>query len=103
MLNRISGAISTEKLTEVTWVLSERKSTPAYQLINHLVSTSQNGVDVDCVKSLLAQFSKSKNHWAARALSYYVQMYLNTHNVNYKDRQKLFQALELKYLPNKIQ
>jgi hypothetical protein len=103
MLNRISDAIATEKLTESMYILSERKSTPAYELINHLVSSSQNGVEVDHVKKLLAQYNKSKNHWAERALSYYVQMYLNTHNVKYQDRQKLFQALNLKYLPNPTQ
>jgi hypothetical protein len=103
MLSRISEAITAEKLTESMFVLSEKKLTPAYELINHLVSSSQDGIDVDHVRKLLSKYNKSKNYWAERVLSHYVQMYLNTHKVNYKDRQKLFTALDLKYLPNKAQ
>ena len=101
MLNRIFSAIASEKLVSSMQSLSENKSTPAYDLINYLISTSQNGIDVDDVKTLLAKFNKTKNYWAKRALSYYVQDYLNTHNLYYKDRQKLSKALSLKYLPNK--
>lgn len=103
MLNRISEAVNAEKLIESMFVLSERKSTPAYELINYLVSSSQNGIDIERIRSLLAKYNKSRNYWAERVLSHYVQIYLNTHRVNYKDRQKLFTALDLKYLPNKIQ
>jgi len=103
MLNRISEAVTAEKLTESMFVLSERKSTPAYELINHLASSSQDGIDIDRVRNLLAKYNKSKNYWAERVLSHYIQIYLNTHKVNFKDRQKLFNALDLKYLPNKIQ
>lgn len=103
MLNRISEAVTAEKLTESMFVLSEKKSTPAYELINHLASSSQDGIDIDRVRNLLAKYNRSKNYWAERVLSHYVQIYLNTHKVNFKDRQKLFNALDLKYLPNKIQ
>jgi len=103
MLNRISEAVVTEKLTSTMLLLSERKSTPAYELINHLVSSSQDGIDVSYIKALLEKYNKTKNYWAEKALSYYVQNYLNTHNVDYKDRQRLFKALNIKYLPNKSQ
>ncbi len=101
MLNRISEAVITEKLTETMLTLSDKKSTPAYELINYLISSSQNGLDANSIKSLLEKYNKSKNFWAEKTLSYYVQNYLNTHNVNYKDRDKLFKALNIKYLPNK--
>jgi hypothetical protein len=102
LLNRISGAISTEKLVGTMRILSEKKSTPAYELTNYLVSSSQSGVDIEYIKGLMAEYNKSKNHWAEKVLSHYVQEYLNTHNVNFRDRQRLFQVLNLKYLPNKV-
>lgn len=101
MLNRIFEAVTTDKLTEIMQLLSEKKSSPAYELINHLVASSQNGINVNHVKFLLEKYDKKKNYWAEKALSYYVQNYLNTHNINYKDRQRLFKALDIKYLPNK--
>ncbi len=66
MLNRITEATSTEKLTGVMLSLSNQKSTPAYELINYLTSTSQDGLDVNYIKSLLAKFNKTKNFWAKR-------------------------------------
>ena len=101
MLSIISEAISTGKLLDTMSLLSSKKSTPAYELITYLVSSSQREIDVSYVKSLLIGYNKTKNHWAKKTLSYYVQNYLNTHKVKYSDRQKLFSALELKYLPNK--
>jgi len=101
MLNRIFEAIASEKLIPSMQTLSDKKLTPAYSLINFLVSSSENGIDVKHIKSLISEYDKEKNFWAKRALSYYVQDYLNTHNVNFKIRQQLFDALSLKYLPNK--
>jgi hypothetical protein len=103
VLNRTALAVDSEKLTSTMAGLSERKSTPAYDLLNYLISTSQDGISADYVRSLLAKYKKAHNYWAERALSYYVQIYLNTHNVNFRERQKLFDALNLKYLPNKPQ
>lgn len=103
MLNRISEAVASEKLTYPMSVLAEKNQTPAYELIDYIISSSQDGAKVDHVKKLFARYQKSKNYWAEKVLSYYVQAYLNTHKVNYQDRQKLFKVLDLKYLPNKIQ
>lgn len=99
MLGRIFKAISSDKLVDSMASLAEEKSSPAYDLVNCLIVTSQGGFNVDYVKSLVAKYDKTKNLWAKRVLSYYVQDYLNTHNVNYKDRQKLFSTLSLSYKP----
>lgn len=103
MLNRISDAVASDKLINPMSALSEKNQTPAYELIDYIISSSQDGAKVDHVKKLFAKYQKSKNYWAEKVLSYYVQAYLNTHKVNYQDRQKLFKVLDLKYLPNKIQ
>jgi hypothetical protein len=101
MLNRIFEAIASEKLVPSMQTLSDKQMTPAYSLINFLVSSSQNGIDAKQITALITEYDKEKNHWAKRTLSYYVQDYLNTHSVNFKARQQLSDALSIKYLPNK--
>lgn len=101
MLNRISSSISNEKLTEAINLLSDKKGTPAYKMINYLAQLSQKGIDIAQLKDLITSFDKSKNYWAEKTLSYYVQGYLSTHNIKYSDRQKIFNILKLDYVPNK--
>jgi hypothetical protein len=101
MLNRISESISTEKLISSMAILSEKKKTPAYEMIDFLVSLSQKGIDVNEVDALTSKYNKSKNYWAEKTLSSYVQNFLNTHHVKFQDRQKLSNILNIKILPNK--
>jgi len=103
MLNRISYSICSEKLITSLAILSDRVKTPAYEMIDFLVSLSQKGIDPDIVISLKTEFNRSKNYWAEKTLSYYVQNYLNTHNVKFQERQRITSALNIKYLPNKGQ
>jgi hypothetical protein len=101
MLNRISASVSTEKLTEAIRLLSDKKGTPAYKMISFLAQLSQNGIDIPELKSLIASFDKSKNYWAKKTLSFYVQGYLSTHNIKYSERQKASSILKIDYVPNK--
>jgi hypothetical protein len=104
MLNRICYALNSEKLTQPLNDLVSKKSTPAFSMINYLVQTSQNGVDFEHFSGLYKDFDQTKNHWAKRTLSYYVQSYLNVHKVNFKTRQKIYQVLGInKYIPNRQQ
>jgi hypothetical protein len=102
MLNRISGAIGSQKLISIMTELSESKNTPAYHLINFRISLSHQGVDLESFKSMMYQFDNTKNFWARRTLSYYVQNHLNTHHLRFQDRQKIYNILDIKkYIPNK--
>jgi hypothetical protein len=101
MLNRISESISTEKLVTTMAILAEKKKTPAYEMVDFLVSLSQRGIDVIEVDTLTSKYNKSKNYWAEKTLSSYIQNYLNTHHVKFQDRQKLSNILNIKVLPNK--
>jgi hypothetical protein len=101
MLNRISNSVGSEKLLTSLAILSDRKKTPAFEMIDFLASLSQSGLDSDIVIGLKKEFGRSKNHWAEKTLSYYVQNYLNTHNVRFQDRQRIAESLNIKYLPNK--
>ena len=102
MLNRITDSINSEKLVTMMSILSEEKKTPSYDMISFLVSSSQFGIDVSDIKTLITKYSTSKNYWAEKTLSYYVQNFLNTHHIKYQDRQKISEILNIKYLPNKV-
>jgi hypothetical protein len=102
MLNRITESISTEKLVRSMAILSGKKMTPAYEMINFLVSSSQYGIDANNVKTLISKYNKSKNYWAEKTLSYYIQNFINTHHIKYQDRQRISEILNIKYLPYKI-
>jgi hypothetical protein len=101
MLNRISFSVNSEKLTEAIGILSDKKKTPAYQMIGFLSKLSQNGLEMQEVKQLIASFDKNKNFWAKKTLSYYAQGYLSTHTSKYKERQKIYNILKIDYVPNK--
>jgi len=103
MINRITYAISSDKLTDEAAILSDKRNTPAYQIIDYLLCQLEKGIDVNKLEKTYSGFEKSKNFWAKRTLSYYVQSYLNTHRLPFKKRQKTYNILGItKYIPNKI-
>jgi hypothetical protein len=101
IINRISESVSSDKLVTSLEVLADKKNTPAYEMVSFLVSMSQDGINPSQVKSLVAKYDKSKNYWAKKTLSHYIQNHLNTHHIDFRDRQKISQILDIKYLPNK--
>ncbi len=42
-------------------------------------------------------FSKTKNKWASKTLSLFVQNYLNVHAIPYNERQKICSLLNIRY------
>jgi hypothetical protein len=66
-----------------------------------LSKLSQNGLETQELKQLIASFDKNKNFWAKKTLSYYAQRYLSTHNIKFNERQKIYNLLEIDYVPNK--
>jgi hypothetical protein len=102
MLNLITSSINSEKLSEPMIILQEEKNTPAYDIISFIFKLNQGGIDVREVKSLIAEYDKSKNYWAKKTLSHYIQGYMNTHRLVFSDRQKVYKLLGLeKYVPNR--
>jgi len=100
MLNKISHSLRSDKLLEPIAEISKKKRTPAYDIVEFLVRISQKGLDSASVMTLITDFEKSKNYWAERTLSFHVQQYLNTHRVLFRERQRIFEMLGLKYIPN---
>lgn len=50
----------------------------------------------------IRKFNDSKNSWAENVLMLLVKSYLDSHNVEYKERAKILSLLGLKYKPNKV-
>jgi hypothetical protein len=100
MLAKISHSLRSDKLVEPISELAGKIRTPAYDIVEFLVRISQRGIDSASVKTLLKDFERSKNHWAEMTISMHVQHYLNTHKVHFRERQRIFELLGLKYIPN---
>ena len=99
MLSKISESISNEKLIEATSILAKKNNTPAYSIVDFLVKLSQRGIDYVELEKLQKNLSKNKNYWAQVALSLYVQDYLNTHKIHFKERQKISRLLKIENTP----
>ncbi len=95
MLKKISYCMATENLVPAVFDLSERKATPAYKMVEFLVTLSQKGIRLEPVKQLLKDFKKSGNVWAQQTLSLHVQYYLNTHAAKSLTREQISNLLGL--------
>ena len=100
MLSKISHSLRSDKLVEPATELAGKVRTPAYDIVEFLVRISQKEIDSASVRTLLKEFDRTKNHWAELTISMHVQHYLNTHKVHFKERQRIFELLGLKYVPN---
>lgn len=100
MLAKISHCLRSDKLVEPVSELAGKMRTPAYDIVEFLVRISQRGMDSASVRTLLKEFEGTRNHWAEMTISLQVQHYLNTHKVPFRERQRIFELLGLRYIPN---
>ncbi len=107
LLKKVVVSIRKPELLEVVEPMCDQKGTPAYDLIHifFILDTSENlsSQNVKKITNILSKFEKSRNAVAKRLLSLAVQYYANTHEIDYKLRGKIFQALSLKYQPNPLE
>jgi len=100
MIDKISNSIGSEKLLDAIADSSTKNGTPAYKLISYIVSTEHKGVNVDNLKRIKAEFENDRNYWVSKTISLYVQSYMNTHFIDFKNRQKIYSLLKIPYIPN---
>ncbi len=102
MLEKIFNSVSTDKLLETQKLITKRNSFPSLEFLNLLFQLYHNWLNANEIIKLNENFKKEKNIWAIKTLSYILQMYLNTHMIDYKDRQRIYsEVLKMKYIPNK--
>jgi hypothetical protein len=100
MISKISMAIGSEKLIEIIDQIAQENAYPSYELISLLTQIEHNPINVELVKTLKLKYKKDKNWWALQTLSYYLQLYMNTHRIDFRTKQQLCDLLGLKNIPN---
>lgn len=96
-IDKIADCIQKRELEEIVIDICDKENTPAYDLIDFFfvlrTATKLQDENVEKLKTLLKKFAKDRNEIAERLLSFDMQIYLNTHDVNYRLRQKICEAL----------
>ena len=104
LLNKVVVSVRKPELLPIIETMYQRRDTPAYDLLHifFLLDTSEklSPRNVEKITNTLNKFDKCKNAVAKRLLSLHLQHYLNTHEVRYNLREKLFNALGIAYRPN---
>ena len=104
LVKRVAGSIGKKEVAAVVDEVVREKGTAAYDLIGAFYSLrAAEDVEkplVDSLVRLLRACRRKRNRIARRLISQQVQLYLSTHWVEERLRNRLFGALELVYRPN---
>lgn len=107
LIRKTSASIGRSELSGVVREVTNQRGTTAYKLVDLFFSlnTAQEIKQelADRIVKFLQDCSRDRNEVVRRIISLEVQNYCNTHNVNYKIRQRLFGELKLPYRPNIIE
>lgn len=106
LLRKILISIRKPELQKVVDAMCRENGTPAYDLLRILfILETSESLSTQSVKQITDTFSKfegNRNTVPKRLLSLWLQHYANTHEINYRLREKLFDALGLSYQPNPL-
>ena len=113
LIQKTSASIGGYKLSEVIQEVTDEQGTTAYKLIELFFSLNsaqspnskhELGQELaNRIVEFLRDCSKDRNEVVRRIVSLEVQDYCNTHRVDYKIKQRLFDELKLQYRPNVIE
>ncbi|TGL04059.1 TIR domain-containing protein [Leptospira bouyouniensis] len=96
MIDKIADYIGSDKLLPIVDEITSANMYPAYELLSLKVHLKHGDIDFKFISDLKKNYEEKKNKWAEQVLSYYLQSYLNTHNINFRLKQKILQLLNLK-------
>ena len=106
LLRKIVVSIRKPEISRIVHEVFRKEQTPAYEILQALFDLSTSEVvDRDVVtglEHLYTKLDKANNAVAVRILSIEMQRYLNTHRVQFQQRQRMFAILGFKYRPNRI-
>jgi hypothetical protein len=101
ILVKIYQSVSVEKLLSLQNQITKDNNYPAYELINILFKINYNSIKIDEIKALHNKFNDDWNIWAQRALSHFLQMYINAHDVEFNIKQQICSIIWVKYSQKK--
>lgn len=90
-------SISTKKIIEIQSNITCSYDFPIFDFILLLLKLSYDdkALDVDYIIKLNKKFYKSNNVFACKILSLLVQIYIDTHDIHFRDKQKLISEFQL--------
>ena len=100
MLQKTYMALTTDKISSIQEEISSTENTVAFDFFNIFFHLNYNGINFTFIERYYKKFDKSQNFWAQGVLSLLVKGYLETHHVDFKERQKLYDLFKFKYRPN---
>lgn len=105
LIRKTAASIGGFRVSEIVREVTDEQGTTGYKLIDlfsaiRSVPVLDQGI-VERIVRFLQDCSKDGNEVVRRIVSLEVQSYCNTHEVDYRLRQKLFAELGLRYRPNR--
>ena len=102
MLQKTYLSLSTQKVLSLQKEISDCENSVAFDFLFIFFKLNYEGIKFDYIEHYYKKFNESKNSWAKNVLMLLVKSYLDSHNVEFKERAKILSLLGLKYKPNKF-
>lgn len=101
MLQKTYHSLTTKKIISLQEEISNNENTIAFDLFLIFFKLNYEGINFKFIESYYKKFHETNNSWAKGVLKLLVMSYLDSHNVNYKERQRLANLFNFAYKPNK--
>ena len=102
ILQRTYLSLSTQKILSLQKEISDNENSVAFDFLFIFFKLNYEGIKSSFIEHYYRKFNDSKNSWAENVLMLLVKSYLDSHNVEYKERAKILSLFGLKYKPNKV-
>lgn len=94
MLLKIFYSVNIENLLEIQKRISFKHNSPAFDLILLLFKINFDNIDIEYIRKLYKKYNDESNLWIMRSITYFLQLYLNNHSVDYRLKQQLNSEFE---------
>jgi hypothetical protein len=101
LLIKIYHSVGIEEILEYQRNITNKNPYPSYELIYLLFELNFSKFDQVKIRKTYNKFSDENNFVAMRAMSLFVQEYMNNHKVDQGIRQSIYEMLNIHYVPNK--
>ena len=101
MLQKTYLSLTTKKIISLQEEISGNENTVAFDFFLIFFKLNYEGINFNVIENYYNKFYETDNSWAIGVLKLLVKSYLDTHNVDFRKRQKLANLLHFQYEPNK--
>ncbi len=103
ILFKIFQSVSIEQLLDLQRSITKKNQYPSYELLYSLFSLNYWKFKYQELRDLYNKFKEDKNNLALKTMSFFIQIYMNNHYIEHRERQSLHSLLWIKkYIPNRV-